>query len=274
MIKMDRIKKALSFFDQLSPKDQGELQRFDLSRLSRRAYKEFWGDMRAQMIPQRLGGSQMLSVLPPSFFSTPDWTTFAAEIKGIQEVLRWPLYHYKVYSAAGYTSRQFFDETEGSATQNRGDTNMKSIGQLPGNEMQVVVGVHVMPIPALADVTGAATTLPVALRDWYTILGLNCWMEMVVSDKEYIVCGPLWMFPQTWGMWSSQSAIAAGALNAVVPVVHGDPSNRSAFHMDPPIGILPVRPFKIVLRWGVAQTAITAGKLGVILNGWKIRAVL
>ena len=272
MIKVDRIKSAFSFFDRLSPQDRGERLGLDPRRWSRRAWREFWGDMRAQMIPQSLTGSQMLSVLPPSFFSTPDWSAFATEIKGISEVLRWPLYHYKVYTIAGHTTLQFFDQTEGSAAQGRGDTNMKVIGQLPGNEMQVVVGIHVIPIPALADVTGVATTGPIAARDWYTALGLNCWLEMNVSDKEYIVAGPLWMFPQTWGPWTAQGS--SGLTNQVQPVVAGVPSNQSAFHMDPPSGILPSRAFKVLLRWQVAQTVATVSKLGVVLNGWKVRAVL
>jgi hypothetical protein len=243
--------------------------------------QDFFGEQWGQMGPG--GGSgvldiahrQLLSVLPSSFLAMPDFRSFAAELRGVNEIVRWPLYHYKAYATTGHAQLQFFDQTEGSATLGRADTNMKSIGQLPGNEMQVAVSLRVVPIPAPADVAVTNTTPAVAFADWYKVLTQTCWAEVIISDKEYVVAAPLTVLPAGFGPGTvhTASAVAASTQN-VSHLNNGTPDNSSIFKLDPPIGILPTRPFKVLLNWRTLQTITTAGRIGVILDGWKLRAVL
>lgn len=245
----------------------------DCTRWTARQWRSFWGDQRAQLIPN-VPGADLLTVLPASYFTTPDFRVFANEVKNIQEVIRWPLYAYKAYATTGHTELQFFDQTEGSATNGRADTNMKSIGQLPGNQMQVVVGLRVVVLPARVDQFAVPTaTAPVAPGEWWNVLTLNSWLEVVISDKEYMVFAPLLAMPQGFGAGTSVGGNAATQMSQGT-VSAGTPDNGAIFHIDPPFGILPVRPFKALLKWRALQTVTTAGRIGVIFDGWNVRAVL
>ena len=238
---------------------------------TRKQLQALWGDWRAQVIPediQRKRGSQLLTVLPPATWTIPDWMAFASEFKGVEEVVRWPLYHYKAYAAAGYTTRQFFDEAEGAGRQ---FTNNKSIGQLPGGESQIVVSIAVYANPDQADSFVAPTsTQPVGPGEWYDVLTEASWLEFIVGDKEYMVGAPLIMFPTGFGFnnaigGNAATQISVGYLN------NGSADNRAKFNMDPPVAILPTRNFRVTCRWAVAQAVTTAGIFGVVLDGWKVR---
>ena len=80
---------------------------------------------------------QLASLMGPSLFQMPDFSLFQNELKGYNEVVRWPLYSTKPYPTGGTTQLTFFDTSEGLATNGRADTNMQAAGQLPGNQMHV-----------------------------------------------------------------------------------------------------------------------------------------
>ena len=249
---------------------------FDKAGWSEAMWREFWGDWRAQAIPERLrgAGGQMLSVIPASFFSTPDWAQFANELKGVQEVVRWDLYSYHAYPAAGLVNQLFFDTSEGTAVRGRLDTNMTNPGSLPGNEMMVVVGVGVNPEPAQADIFTVNAANGAGAQQWYNVLTLG-WLEIRISGKEYLVVAPLTALPAGFGFGTvfSSATIAANSMN-MAHLQSSTPDNRARFNMDPPLGILPTRPFDARLRWNALQAVTTAANIGVHFPGWKVRAVL
>jgi hypothetical protein len=257
-------------------------QEFSLPVMSYKQAKEFWGaklllaPWLAQVAPN-MPGSQLLSVLPTSALQLPDLEQFMNEIRGISELLAWPLYAYKAYPTAGATQILFYDQNENNATNRRGDTNMVGPGgALPGNQMYVAVSVEVVPIPGADQVATAPTVTATAGRDFYNVLRNLCWLEYKISQKEVLVQGPLTLFPTGFGI----GTVLAGAPTVVDSVSHlnnGSPDNRAIFHLDPPIGLLPVRPFTVSLNWRTAQavTASTKGhRIGVLQKGWLIRAVL
>lgn len=235
-----------------------------------------WGDWRAQVIPEpilRKPKSQLLTVLPASTWTVPDWLAFATEFRGVEEVIRWTLYHIKDYATAGYTTRIFYDESEGSAGAGRADTNMKSIGALPGGEAQVVVSIGLIAIPAAADVFVAPTaTQPVGLTEWYNVHTLDAWLELEVSDKLYLLAAPLTMLPPGFGFMPMMGGNSATQLSAGL-LANGIPTNNSRYNMDPPITLLPTRPFVVRVRWSAARAVTTAGRFGPALDGWKVRVV-
>lgn len=244
--------------------------------------KEFWGPKLAlapwlAQVSSQMPGSQFLSVLPSSALQLPDLEQFMNEIKGIQELLAWPLYAYKAYPTAGSTQILFYDQNENNATNRRGDTNMVGQGgALPGNQMYVSIGVQVVVMPGADAVSAAPTVTPTAGRDFYNVLRNLCWLEYKISQKEVLVQAPLTLFPQGFGI----GTVLAGAPTVVDSVSHlnnGSPDNRAYFHLDPPIGLLPVRPFTVSLNWRTAQ-AVTASatghRIGICQKGWLIRAVL
>jgi len=245
----------------------------DCTTWSKQQWADFWKDSRAQAVPQLQGG-QLLSVVPSSYFTTPDWTQFATELKGVQEVVRWTLYSYKAYPAAGSINLLFFDQSEGTATAGRLDTNMTTPGQLSGNEMMVVVGISVDPIPSATDVFAVNAANGLAAQQWYTVL-TQAWLEVKVSGKEYLVIAPLTQLPPGHGFGTvfSSSQLAANVMN-MGHLQSGTPDNRSKYNLDPPFGLLPTRPFEARLRANALNTVTTAGRIGVNYNGWKVRAVL
>lgn len=255
---------------------------FALPTMSYKQAKEFWGaklllaPWLAQVAPH-MPGSQLLSVLPTSALQLPDLEQFMNEIKGISELLAWPLYAYKAYPTAGSTQILFYDQNENNATNRRGDTNMVGPGgALPGNQMYVSVSVEVVPIPGADQVATAAAGTPTAGRDFYNVLRNLSWLEYKISQKEVLVQAPLTLFPTGFGL----GTVLAGAptvVDSVSLLQNGSPDNRAIFHLDPPIGLLPVRPFTVSLNWKTAQavTASTKGhRIGVLQKGWLIRAVL
>ena len=228
-----------------------------------------WG--LAQMGPNARAG--LLTVLPPSVYAMPDFTAFQNELKGYNEIVRWPLYAYKAYPAAGSTQIALFDQTEGNATNRRADTNMQAPNQLPGNQMQVVHSIRVFTIPAEADVKVVGAAGAVAFEEWYSVLTDRCWCEVTISDKLYLVAAPLTLLPAGMGVGSvfNNPGLAAGGSVGISN--NGHPSNEALFKTDPPLGILPTRTFSVTLNWIAVITVTTAGRIGVTLDGWRLRAV-
>jgi hypothetical protein len=245
---------------------------------SRQQYQDYCAGLGhpwlAQAVPQVGGVPQFMSVVPASFFTTPDWAAFANELKGVQEVVRWTMYSYKTYPAAGVTNLLFFDQSEGTAgAAGRLDTNMTNPGSLPGNEMLVVVGTGFDPIPSPTDVF-VLNGPSVAGLQWYSVLTQG-WLEVKISGKEYLVIAPLTRIPPGHGLGLAVTASAAAATTQnVAQVQSGSPDNRAKYNVDPPFGILPQRPFEARIRYNALQLVTTAGRVGVAFDGWKVRPVL
>lgn len=243
----------------------------DSARWSPQRWQDFFG----QKDPARMGGpgGQILSVLPPSVLSMPDFNAFQNELAGYNEVVRWPLYSYKAYATTGHTQLTFFDQTEGTATLGRADTNMQAAGTLPGAQMHVAHALRVVPIPAFADVAVVGVASGVAFGEWYRVLSNGCWAECTVSDKLYLVAAPLFLLPQGMGPGSFHNTPGIALANTISIVNNGLPSNEAIYRLDPPLGILPTRTFSVTLNWRAVQAVTTAGRIGAILDGWRLRAV-
>lgn len=232
-------------------------------------------ESRAQDIAGFTGpGSRALRLLPQSFFLSADFDQFAAEFRGanIQEVIRHTLYAFRVYAAAGHTELLFFGENIGSATNGLGDTNMQVGGMMAGNEAHVILNIRVIPLPARADYDTAAGGTPVAFGEWNEILQRNCWLVVEIADKPYVTVGPLTMFPSGIGPGTVVAGVAT-VTRVISWMNNGEPSNRALWMQDPPITVLPNRTLRVYARWRTALTATTAGKLGVALDGYRVRVV-
>lgn len=265
--------------DQIMAKASQVLSPFgDVTKWSRRQYEDFCASLGepwlAQAVPQVANVPQFMSVVPASFFTTPDWAAFANELKGVQEVVRWTMYSYKSYPTTGVTNLLFFDQSEGTAAGGRLDTNMTNPGSLPGNEMLVVVGVGFDPIPSPTDVFAVNAANGVAAQQWYSVLTQG-FFEVNISGKEYLIIAPLTRIPPGHGLGAlfTSSQLAANVMN-IAQVQSGTPDNRAKYNVDPPFGILPQRPFTARIRYNVLQTVTTAGRVGVGFDGWKVRPVL
>lgn len=269
---IEREARTASMWDRLSsyfraPREAGRSR--DMVRWAR----DKWGSDIADALGG-IPGSGALRILPESFFLSADFAAFATEFQGlgVKEIHRHTLYAMKAYPTGGQTELLLFDQNIGSATQGLGDTNMQIGGQMTGNEAMVILNVRVIPIPAQADYDAANTVTPVAFGQWFEVLHRNCWLVMEISDKPYITVGPLAMFPAGIGPGSVVGG-AATVLRNVSFSSNGEPSNRSLWVQDPPLTVLPNRSLRVYLRWRAALAVTTAGKIGVALDGYRVRSV-
>ncbi len=241
---------------------------------------DFWdiakrgGSLAAQVMPGMASprGLQLMSVLPPSTVYMPDFQTFQAELQGYNEVVRSALYSFVAYPTAGSLDLLFFADSQ---TVGRQNTNMETAGQLPGNQMQVVVGIRFKDIAPFADVQVTNTTPALAAGESYRLLTNNSWIEGFVSNKLYTLVAPADFLPPGTGVGTFHTASAIAATTANFSHAQsGWPVNDSIFRQDPPLGILPTRPFQFRYRASVLNTVTTAHRVGIYLDGFQLRAVL
>lgn len=218
-------------------------------------------------------GLQLLDVLPPNVYAMPDFTAFQNELKNYNEIVRWTLYHYRAYAAGGQTQLTFFDQTEGTATLGRADTNMQAANQLPGNQMHVAVALRIFTFPAAADVDVIGVVGGTAALEWYRLLVTGCWVEVTISDKLYQVGAPITLYPQGSGIGTFVNNPGIALANNFAHVNNGHPSNEAMYRLDPPLGILPTRTFSVTLNWRAVQAVTTAGRIGPALDGFRLRSV-
>jgi len=217
-----------------------------------------------------LNNLQVPQFLPRSFLFGQDFQNFATTIPGAIEILHYPLYSFKAYATAGQAQLSFFDQNVGSATNGWGDTNMKNGGMLTGFEAMIVTSFRIVALPAQADYDTAAAGTPVAFGQWNEILNRNCWFEFWIGNKPYIVVGPLSLFPAGFGAPTTVAG-AATVLRNNSWINVGTPDNKAVFVVDPPLFIQPAINLAGFMKWNALLTATTAGKIGVILDGYQIR---
>lgn len=210
----------------------------------------------------------------PSLYQMPDFSLFQNELKGYNEVVRWPLYSSKSYPAAGTTQLTFFDQSEGLATNGRADTNMQAAGQLPGNQMHVAHSLRITFIPPTASFSAASVVGPFAAAEVLTLMTTLCWAEITVSDKLYMIGAPLTLFPAGQGPGTFVNNPGIATANGFSFANNGHPSNEAIYRLNPPLGILPTRTFLVTNNWrSVAPTVTNAIRVNNNLDGWRLRAV-
>lgn len=246
----------------------------DSSKWSHGKGFDFWGKVTEETARVAgAAGQQLLSVLPPSIGAMPDFRAFQNELAGYNEVVRWPLYSYKAYATTGHTQLSFFDQTEGNATLRRADTNMQAPNQLPGNQMHVAHALRILTFPAFADFQVVGVAGSVAAGEWTRLLTTGAWAEVTISDKLYLIAAPLTLLPAGCGVGTFVNNPGIALATSFSHANNGIPSNEAIYKLDPPLGILPTRTFSVTLNWIALQTVTTAGRIGPILDGWRLRAV-
>jgi len=238
-----------------------------------RQIAEKWGDRTAQNM-NRAPLAATLASLVPGWDFVNDIDAFAAEFATkYREVVRWAFYSYRTYAAAGQNQLIHFQQTASAATNGKGDTNMKVAGAMDGGNSFLVMGVHVTPIPGLADLA-VANGPSLALQQWHEVLRRNTWLEFKIGDKVYVDAGPLTLFPESSGLGGFYTAGAAAATTTNIGIPqNGTPDNLAMWRQDPPILILPTRSFVVTTNWLALTTVTTVGKLGVTLSGLLLRTI-
>ena len=224
------------------------------------AYRGLVADGRAQEVPQE-------------YFVGAPWQAFASRY-GLTEkdVIREPLYSIKVYAAAGYTTRNYFDENFNTATAGLADTNMTVAGQLPAGEAFLVTNVRCLPFPARADYDTAAAGTPVSFGEVLETLIRACWMEWWILQKPFLRIAPLAGLPAAMGP-DTVVAGAATVLRNISWPSNGSPNTNSLYLLQPPRLLQPLENFYVTARWDAARAWTTAGRFGFWLDGLHARNI-
>lgn len=213
--------------------------------------------------------SPSMALVPENIIQSQSWTQFSLGPAGtgvdIDEVLRWPLWHLRDYSAAGSTLHTFFGESDGTATYGENGSNMATPGQLPAYEYFVVMSHKYAILQALTDQENTTATSVHAPAELFRALFTPSHVVFRVGKKDYLNIGPAGSLPTGYGI--NLGSFLAGNTHMVASNL-GDPWKQV-----PPIGIPPVWTFSCKVYWNTVRAITTACFQVYVLDGIVIRAV-
>lgn len=178
---------------------------------------------------------------------------YLAEFQGEPEIVKWPLYDYLNYPAAGATRFAFF----ATAGANLRQSNMQGNGQMPAPQIMVVESIQVVWLP---DPT-------VTIAQTVNVLQAGA-VEFTVSHKPYHQGAPLAFYPAGFG--------AAGVMTdtAAHIVSNGWPTRDAIYRLTPyAVAIPPNRFFTVEITFDAAIAVAADSRIGTILSGYLVRPI-
>jgi hypothetical protein len=196
-----------------------------------------------------------------------------------------PLYDFVNYPAAGATSLNLFALPQGQGvttapggaggTKTEADTNLTNAGMLPSDQSFYMTGIEIMVFPGINPGRGgvADATAGQFWNDLYAI-GKSGWLRLRVGTRDYIVDGPLMIFPTTQGL----GGVAAVCTDLTAGAATFSEIEYARFVGQPytlvPLFITPTQNFGVQLNWpGLVPTvSTTIARIGCRLRGRFMRA--
>jgi hypothetical protein len=194
---------------------------------------------------------------------------------GNEEAVDQPLYHIQAYPQAGVTTLTFFGVTTGGYTV----TNMDGQNVLSKGKRFGVFSLAVGFLSGQAPVQVDGVTLDSALNDAKAVLEGAGFLQFRVLDKDYLFESPLTRVPQGFGLnavaggISRNLAVAADSISQISTATNGLPIFGMSRKLRVPIPIPEQVKFTLTLNFPVAIPIVTAGQVGVWLDGMLIRAM-
>jgi len=213
---------------------------------------------------------------------------------GQSEIIRQRLYDYQLYANAGTTQLSFFQQPVGSgltsalggtvgAVKTLFDTNMTLGGTLPSGQAFMIESIEVCFFPG--SVTTANTYTPIgqsvfnataaasvaaAANDVNTFYQSGL-LELNILSKNYLRETPLLAFPPKANFALDAAVASNSATTAEVALLQARASGRP-YYIDPSISLQPAVNFEVVLRFPAAVALTFNARVGVILDGYFMRA--
>jgi hypothetical protein len=190
-------------------------------------------------------------------------TAYSVNRPGQLSGLRWELYDFQTYAAAGVTQQDFFQVPQGQSSKTLADTNMEAAGTLPNPKAMLVTDIQIFFTPT-GDISAAAAVSEQAndVRDFY--MGA-AYLEFFIGSTNFVQQGPLVRFPPRNGLvgWSD---VGTGAFMVNYTAAGGAP-----YLVEPQIKLEPTQNFKVSLKFPVAIPTATTARVGVVLGGYQYR---
>jgi hypothetical protein len=213
---------------------------------------------------------------------------------GQSEIIRQRLYDYQLYAYAGTTQLSFFQQAVGSgltsavsstvgAVKTLWDTNMTLPGSLASGSAYMVESIEVVFFPGSVQTANtytpigmsvfnatASAAVNAALNDTNTFYQSGL-LEFNILSKNYLRETPLIAFPPKANFALDAAVASNSATTAEVALAQARASGRP-YYIDPAISIQPAVNFEVVLKWPAATALAFNARVGVILDGYFMRA--
>jgi hypothetical protein len=213
---------------------------------------------------------------------------------GQSEIIRQRLYDYQLYANAGTTQLSFFQQPVGSgitsalggtvgAVKTLFDTNMTLGGTLPSGQAYMVESIEVVFFPG--SVTTANTYTPIGMSTFNATAAaavagaandVNTFyqsglLEFNILSKNYLRETPLLAFPPKANFALDAAVATNSATTAEVALTQARAAGRP-YYIDPSISLQPAVNFEVVIRFPAAVAVTNNARVGVILDGYFMRA--
>jgi len=213
---------------------------------------------------------------------------------GQSEIIRQRLYDYQLYPAAGTTQFSFFQQAVGSgltsavggtvgAVKTLFDTNMTLPGSLASGSAFYIESVEVLFFPGSVTTTNtytpigqsvfnatAAAAVAAAANDVNTFYQSGM-LELNILSKNYLRETPLIAFPPKANFNLDAALTSNSATTGEVALLQARAAGRP-YYIDPAISIQPAVNFEVVLKFPAAVALTFNARIGVILDGYFMRA--
>jgi hypothetical protein len=213
---------------------------------------------------------------------------------GQSEIIRQRLYDYQLYAYAGTTQLSFFQQPVGSgltsaigstvgAVKTLWDTNMTLGGTLPSGQAYMVESIEVVMFPGSVQTANtytpigmstfnatAAASVAGALNDVNTFYQSGM-LEFNILSKNYLRETPTLAFPPKANFALDAAVASNSATTAEVALAQARAAGRP-YYIDPSISLQPAVNFEVVIKWPAAVALAFNARVGVILDGYFMRA--
>jgi len=213
---------------------------------------------------------------------------------GQSEIIRQRLYDYQLLSNSGSTQLSFFQQPVGSglttalggtvgAVKTLWDTNMTLGGTLPSGQAFYIESVEVCFYPGSVTTSNtytpigmsvfnatAAAAVAAAANDVNTFYQSGM-LELNILSKNYLRETPLLSFPPKANFNLDAAVASNSATTAEVALLQARAAGRP-YYIDPAISLQPAVNFEVVIKWPAAVTLSFNSRVGVILDGYFMRA--
>jgi hypothetical protein len=226
--------------------------------------------------------------------SAADFNARRVTNPGQSEIIRQRLYDYQIYANAGTTQLSFFQQPVGSgltsalggtvgAVKTLFDTNMTLGGTLPSGQAFMIESIEVCFFPG--SVTTANTYTPIGMSVFNATAAASVaaaandvntfyqsgLLELNILSKNYLRETPLLAFPPKANFALDAAVASNSATTAEVALLQARASGRP-YYIDPSISLQPAVNFEVVIRFPAAVALSFNARVGVILDGYFMRA--
>jgi len=219
------------------------------------------------MNPSNLG--PLTPYHPPSLAAI---SQYSVNREGQNEVIWQPTYDYQAYGTGGATQFTFFQRSVGAGGTTFADTNMRQAGTFPAPQEFLCTGIQVMFLPGNVVAQNDNQAVQENWNDVNDVMFGNAWLQLFIGSKPYLDDGPLAKFTQQFrlgGVANSSAATTVAATDAGQVVDYAVHSGK--YYSITPVRLPTTQNFNVTLNFPTAVPIATAGRIGVILDGFLYR---